>query len=67
MERVHFKEVVKKLNELKQVENEAKGEYLLSDCHSEDEILSSLDLFNARCDLERFRNSKISELHYLFK
>ena len=64
MKRVHFKEFVKKLNELKQAENAAKGAYLLSDYHSEEEILSSLDLFNVRCDLERFRNTKISEINF---
>ena len=41
MERVHFKEVVKKLNELKQSGNKQA--------------------------LEQFRNTKVSELHYLFK
>ena len=41
MERVHFKEVVKKLNELKQADNKQA--------------------------LEQFRNTKVSELHCLFK
>jgi hypothetical protein len=59
---MNFREVNKKLNDLKQAENAAKGAYLLSDYHSEEEILSSLDLFNVRCDLERFRNTKISEI-----
>ena len=61
---MNFREVNKKLNELKQAENAAKGAYLLSDYHSEEEILSSLDLFNVRCDLERFRNTKISEINF---
>lgn len=41
MERVHFKEFVKKLKELKQRSNKQA--------------------------LEQFRNTKISEVHYLFK
>ena len=41
MKRVHFREVVKKLNELKQSGNKQA--------------------------LEQFRNTKVSELHYLFK
>ena len=41
MKRVHFKEFVKKLKELKQSGNKQV--------------------------LEQFRNTKISELHYLFK
>ena len=60
---MNFREVNKKLNELKKAEKEAMGVYLLSDYHSEEEILSSLDLFNIRCDLERFRNTKVSEIN----
>lgn len=41
MERVHFREVVKKLKEIKQSGNKQT--------------------------LEKFRNTKVSELHYLFK
>ena len=41
MKRVHFKEFVKKLKELKQSGNKQT--------------------------LEKFRNTKVSELHYLFK
>ena len=41
MKHVHFKEFVKKLNELKQSGNKQA--------------------------LEQFRNTKISEVHYLFK
>lgn len=63
---MNFREVNKKLNELKQAENKAKGDYLLSELHSEEELLSSLELYNARSDLERLRNTKISDLHYLF-
>ena len=41
MKRVHFKEFVKKLKELKQADNKQA--------------------------LKQFRNTKVSELHYLFK
>lgn len=63
---MNFREVNKKLNELKQAESKAKGDYLLSELHSEEELLSSLELYNVRSDLERMRNTKISDLHYLF-
>lgn len=66
MKRINFREVTEKLNELKQAESRAKDDYLLSDFHNEDEILSCLELYNARSDLERLRNTKISDLHYLF-
>lgn len=67
MERVHFREVVKKLNELKQDEKEVMGIYLLADLRSEAERTAMKDLDDARYQLDKFRNTKVSELHYLFK
>ena len=64
---MNFREVNKKLNELKQAENKAKGEYLLADLGSEEELISTVGLDEARYQLEKFRNTKISEVHYLFK
>ena len=64
---MNFREVNKKLNELKQAENKAKGEYLLAELGSEEELISTLWLDEARYQLDKFRNTKISELHYLFK
>ena len=67
MKRVHFREVVKKLNELKQAENKVKGEYLFAELGSEYELISNIRLDETRHQLEQFRNTKVSELHYLFK
>ena len=64
MEKVHFKEVVKKLNDLKQAEIKAKGEYLLADLGSEEELISTMLLDEARHQLEQFRNTKISEINF---
>mgnify|MGYP003581933883 CR=1 FL=1 len=64
---MNFREVNKKLNELKQAENKAKGEYLFAELGSEDELISNIRLDEARYQLEQFRNTKISELHYFFK
>ena len=67
MKRVHFKEFVKKLKELKQAEIKAKGEYLLAELGSEDELIYNIWLDETRHQLDQFRNTKVSELHYLFK
>ena len=67
MERVHFREVVKMLNDLKQNENKAKGEYLFAELGSEDELISNIRLDETQYQLDKFRNTKVSELHYLFK
>ena len=64
---MNFREVNKKLNELKQAENKAKGEYLLADLGSEDELISNIRLDETRYQLEKFRDTKISELQYFFK
>ena len=64
---MNFREVNKKLNDLKQNENKAKGEYLLAELGSEEELIYTLWLDEARYQLDKFRNTKISELHYLFK
>ena len=64
---MNFREVNKKLNELKQAENKAKGEYLLADLGSEEELISAMGLDEARYQLEKFRDTKISELQYFFK
>lgn len=67
MERVHFREVVKKLNKLKHDENKAKFEYLFAELRGEDEFLANMWLYETRYQLDKFRNTKVSELHYLFK
>ena len=64
---MNFREVNKKLNELKQAENKAKGEYIFAELGSEEELISTMGLDEARYQLEQFRNTKVSELHYLFK
>ena len=64
---MNFREVNKKLNELKQAEIKAKGEYLLAELGSEDELISNIRLDETRYQLEKFRNTKSSEVHYLFK
>ena len=53
-----FREVNKKLNDLKQNENKAKGEYLLAELGSEEELISTLWLDEARYQLDQFRNTK---------
>ena len=62
---MNFREVNKKLNELKQAENKAKGEYLLADLGSEGEITFMFVLDEARYQLDKFRNTKISEINFL--
>ena len=57
---MNFREVNKKLNELKQAENKTKGEYLLAELGSEEELISNMGLDEARYQLEQFRNTKIS-------
>ena len=64
---MNFREVNKKLNDLKQAEIKAKGEYLLAELGSEEEITFMFVLDEARYQLDKFRNTKISELHCLFK
>ena len=64
---MNFREVNKKLNELKQAENKAKGEYLFAELGSEDELISNIRVLETRYQLEKFRDTKISELHYFFK
>lgn len=59
---MNFREVNKKLNELKQAENKAKGEYLLADLGSEEELISTMWLDEARYQLDKFRNTKLSEI-----
>ena len=60
---MNFREVNKKLNELKQAENKAKGEYLLAWIGSEEELISNMWLDEARYQLDKFRNTKISEIN----
>ena len=59
---MNFREVNKKLNELKQAENKAKVEYLFAELGSEDELISNIRLDETRYQLEKFRDTKISEL-----
>ena len=61
---MNFREVNKKLNELKQSENKAKGEYLLAELGSEEEITFMFMLDEARYQLDKFRNTKISEINF---
>ena len=61
---MNFREVNKKLNDLKQNENKAKGEYLLAGLGSEEELISTLWLDEARYQLDKFRNTKISEINF---
>ena len=59
---MNFREVNKKLNELKQLRDVAHLTLNLN------RTLASLTGYNQAFDnLEQFRNTKISELHYLFK
>ena len=64
---MNFREVNKKLNDLKQAEIKAKGEYLLAELGSEEELISTMWLDEVRYQIDKFRNTKVSELHYLFK
>ena len=61
---MNFREVNKKLNELKQVEIKAKGEYLLAEFGSEEELISTMRLDESRYQLDQFRNTKISEINF---
>ena len=60
---MNFREVNKKLNELKQAEIKAKGAYLLSDLGSEEEITFMFVLDEARYQRDKFRNTKLSEIN----
>ena len=64
---MNFREVNKKLNELKQAEIKAKGEYLLAESGSEEEITFMFVLDESRYQRDKLRNTLISELHCLFK
>ena len=57
---MNFREVNKKLNELKQAEIKAKGEYLLAELGSEEELISTMWLDESRYQLDKFRNTKVS-------
>ena len=61
---MNFREVNKKLNELKQAEIKAKGEYLLAELGSEGEITFMFVLDETRYQLDKFRNTKISEINF---
>ena len=61
---MNFREVNKKLNELKQAENKAKGEYLFAELGSEEELISNIWLDETRHQLEQFRNTRISEINF---
>ena len=60
---MNFREVNKKLNELKQAEIKAKGEYLLAELGSEEELISVMWLDETRYQLDKFRKTKISEIN----
>ena len=61
---MNFREVNKKLNALKQAEIKAKGEYLLAELGSEEELISTMWLDETRYQLDKFRNTKISEINF---
>ena len=61
---MNFREVNKKLSDLKQAEIKANGEYLLADLGSEEELISTMGLDEARYQLDKFRNTKISEINF---
>ena len=63
---MNFREVNKKLNELKQAENKARGEYLLAELGSEEELISTMWLDETRYQLDKFRNTKISEINLFY-
>ena len=63
---MNFREVSKKLNELKQAEIKAKGEYLLAELGSEEELISTMWLDETRYQLDKFRNTKISEINLFY-
>lgn len=60
---MNFREVNKRLNDLKQAEIKAKGEYLLADLGSEEEITFMFVLDEARYQRDKFRNTKLSEIN----
>ena len=61
---MNFREVNKKLNDLKQAEIKAKGEYLLAELGSEEEITFMFVLDESRYQRDKFRNTKISEINF---
>ena len=61
---MNFREVNKKLNDLKQAEIKAKGEYLLAELGSEEEITFMFVLDESRYQRDKFRNTKISETNF---
>ena len=63
---MNFREVNKKLNDLKQAEIKAKGEYLLAELGSEEELISTMWLDESRYQLDKFRNTKISEINFFY-
>ena len=63
---MNFREVNEKLNELKQAEIKAKGEYLLAELGSEEELISTMWLDETRYQLDKFRNTKISEINLFY-
>lgn len=67
MERVHFKEVVKIVNELKYTIEHAKAKFFVNPKHSVKSEEALRELEAAENKLEFIRNTKVSELHYLFK
>ena len=61
-----FREVNKKLNELKQAEESAKSSYLLADLGSEEELIANMCLDETRYQLDQFRKTKISEINFFY-
>lgn len=61
MKRTNFREVNKKLNELKKATAEFKFKFLVSDFGSEQEKVYASLVHQAHSELEQFRNTKISE------
>ena len=61
---MNFREVNKKLNDLKQAELKAKSDYLFADLGSEEELTCMFVLDETRYQLDQFRNTKISEINF---
>lgn len=58
---MNFREVNKKLNELKNNVKVWEGNFMFSEPQRDGEIIASMEMFEARKDLARFRSTKISQ------
>lgn len=61
---MNFREVNKKLNELKNNVKVWEGNFMFSEPQSDGEMIASMEMYEARADLNLFRNTKISEINF---